>query len=237
MPPRNRRRVHAVDPFEIYTNAARLVKERLFLLVFLAIIAAPRTEAQQWTSSIKIGGASTVFKGDLAAGPTTWERRTGLAASASLGLDLGNGLSPMVEASYVRMGSQTSVRYLGVPATLRSNLTYLAVPLLLQYRLNTRSNLHPRVFAGPVVAIQLDALIVLTARDGGATITEQDDSVEGIEYGAVVGAALDIDIVSQRLTLEGRFYSGQRDITKPDLVLGDTVLKNQGIIILVGILF
>ncbi len=215
------------------------MKRRLFL--FLGMLAAlsivPPIHAQRWLGSIKLGSAITNFTGDLASGETDWDPRYGLAAGVAVGYDMGNGFIPQIEATYVRQGAATNVVFEGIPARLRSDLTYLSIPLLLQYRFDTSGYVHPRIFAGPMVAFQLDAQLSLKADDTGVELNEADDSIESRDFGVVAGAALEIDVGSQRLTVESRFSFGFSDITKPNEEGVDTTLKNQGVILLVGIVF
>ena len=208
-----------------------------YLGILAALLVVAPVSAQQWTGSLKVGGAITNFSGDLASGNTDWDYRTGLAAGGALGYDFGNGFIPQLEATYVRKGAATDVDFNGIPARIRSDLTYLTFPLLLQYRFDTGGYVHPRLFAGPMVAFQLDAHLTFEARTDGVEITEEDDSIESRDFGAVAGAALEIDVADQRLSVEARFSFGMSDITKPDPDLGDTTLKNQGVVILVGFVF
>jgi len=210
---------------------------RLPLLIIALMLWSTAALAQRWEGSIKVGTASTTFRGDLAAGETTWNRRLGFAAGTSLGYKLRYGFTPAVEFSYVRRGASTAVIFLDVPATLQSNLTYLTSSLLLQYRLYSGGYVYPRIFAGPVLANTLNAQISVSSRDGLGVITEQDDSIEEWDQAFVVGGGIDAEIASQVLTLELRYYLGQRDVTKPNPELGESVLQNAGVIIMIGILF
>ncbi|MCY3630165.1 MAG: hypothetical protein OXG94_09165, partial [Bacteroidetes bacterium] len=59
-----------------------------------------------------------------------------------------------------------------------------------------------------------------------------------LDYGLMVGAGIDFDVAAQHLSLELRYYQGQRDVTKPDSETGElTVLNNQGWMIMAGVLF
>ncbi len=135
------------------------------------------------------------------------------------------------------MGASAPVMYLGVPATVRSDLTYLTSTFLVQYRLHTGRYVNPRVFAGPALSYKLGATVRVEARDGLGVLTEQDDSIEGSDHGFAIGGAVDVELGSQVLTLEMRYYLGQRDVTKPNPELGESELRNRGIIVMVGLLF
>ncbi len=184
---------------------------------------------------MKIGAVSSTFIGDLVIGPTTWERETGLAASVAFGLDLGRGLIPQAELHYVQMGAGTAALYQDIPVILNSDLTYLAIPLFLQYRLQTRATTYPRLFAGPYVAFKMESYLTLTPREGGLAIIEQDHSVESVDYGIAFGLALDFELAAQLFTAEARYMRGLRDISQPDPLLGDPQLENTGLVFMVGL--
>ncbi len=211
------------------------VKHCLACLTLAACLTTPSADAQQWTGAIKLGGATTNFRGHLLVGPTTWQRVTGLSAAVAFGLHLGHGLLPQVELHYVQMGAKTAVKYLGIPVWLQSDLAYLSIPLLAQYRLATRGTMHPRLFAGPFVAFQMSAYLTLTPRDAGQSIVEQDQSVEPMDYGFTFGAGIDFEVASQLLTAEVRYTLGMHDITIADPILGDPKLENTGIVFMVGL--
>jgi len=214
---------------------------RLRLLPLLGALAALSiahpAHAQQWTGSIKLGGAVTSFSGDLASGNTSWDPRVGLAAGGAIGYDFGNGFVPQLEIIYVRKGASTDASLDNIPLRIRSDLTYLTFPLLLQYRFDTSGYVHPRIFVGPMVAFQLDAQLAVKAQEGTFEQREEDDSIESRDFGAVAGAALEIDVSGQRVSVEARLSFGTTDITKPNEQGQDTTLKNQGLIFLVGVVF
>ena len=209
----------------------------LTLALLTALGGSAPAQAQQWTGSLKLGGAVTTFSGDLAAGNTTWDPRTGLAAGGAVGYNFGNGFIPQLEITYIRQGASTDIDFDGIPERIRSDLTYLQIPLLLQYRFDTGGYLHPRFFAGPMVAFQVDAHLTFRVPESNVSQTDEDDSIESRDYGAVAGAALEIDVADQRLSLEARFSLGMTDITKPNEDDVDTTLKNRGLVFLVGIVF
>ena len=213
------------------------VYTRLLIPALLMILVPSTALGQRYEGSIKVGVASTTFEGDLAAGATTWSRRTGFAAGGSMGVKLRYGFTPALELTYVRMGASTRVIFLNVPATMQSNLTYLTATALLQYRLYSGGYVNPRVFAGPALSYTAAATITVRARDGLGALSEQDDSIEGSDFGFTAGGGIDMEIGSQILTLEMRYYIGQRDVTKPNPELGESDVRNRGVVVMAGILF
>lgn len=217
---------------------------RLALVTYTLHMLALPSAAQQWAGAIKFGGALTTYSGDLAAGSTDWGYRAGIAGGGAIGYDFGNGLIAQLDITYVRKGATTDVTQVGIPTKLRSDLTYLVLPLSLQFRFFAGGRIHPRLFVGPAAAFQLEARIHLTTQEsnGGGrnfrlTQSEVDESIERIDLGAVAGAALEIEWGSQRILVEARYYAGLQDITKPHDVLGDTTIRNNGLLLLAGFVF
>ncbi len=217
---------------------------RLALVTCTLHILALPSAAQQWVGAIKFGGALTTYSGDLAAGSTDWGYRVGIAGGGAIGYDFGNGLLAQLDITYVRKGATTDVMQVGIPTKLRSDLTYLMLPLSLQFRFFTGGRVHPRLFVGPAAAFQLEARIHLTTQESSGsgrnprlTLSEVDESIERVDLGAVAGAALEIEWGSQRILVEARYYAGLQDITKPHEVLGDTTIRNNGIVLLAGFVF
>lgn len=206
----------------------------LLLLGFLLGLPA---QAQYWTGSIKIGASSANFDGDLAAGATTWDNILGIAAGGSIGYELESGLGVMAELLYLRMGAQTAVRYNDFPATLESKITYLALPVLVQYKLKAGQHFSPRLFLGPAGMFKMDALVAVEDRETTGLLYEEDQSIENLDWGLMFGGGLDLEISDQTVTLEARYFGGRRDVTKPSGELDGSVLRNRSMTVMVGILF
>jgi len=207
------------------------------LFVIYLFFSSLPASGQRWSGALKVGGAYTTFNGELASGSTDWEYLAGLAGGGTLGYYLNNNFVVQLDIMYTRMGASTNTMDMGIPVRLTSELTYLSFPFLLHYRIDTGRYVHPRLFAGPSIAFQLNAYLTIEPLNNGMTLTEQDASIENIDIGTIAGAGLEYQIGSQHLLLEARYYLGSSDITKPDEFVRDTRLRNQGIIILIGILF
>ncbi len=210
-----------------------------FAGVFALLLLALPARAQQVTGALKIGGAVTSLSGGSG---STFDPRGGLAGGVALGYDFGNGLIVQPEVLYVIKGAyaNTEVDFFPddendvlVPIRARFDLTYLEFPLLVTYRFTTRGALQPKLFAGPSVAFKLDARVRFRARGGtGPTQTEEDDTVENVDYGGVVGAGAEFVVGSQRLSLEARALLGQANVR-----MANPALHNVGVVFLLGIVF
>lgn len=212
----------------------RLLLPCLALLVVLTTTTSAR--AQRWTGALKAGGAVTQFSGETFTG-VDFDPSVGIAGGMTLGYDFGTGLAILPEVLYVRKGAAFDTVFGETPTRLTSELTYLEIPVLAQYRFETSGYLHPKFFAGPMVAFKLNSRIEIEVEESDLIQEEEDDSIEDRDFGAVVGAGVEVEMGDQRLSFEARASIGLADITKPNPEEGDPSLRNTGIVFLVGIVF
>lgn len=210
---------------------------KLLLLLSVALLLAAPSNAQRITGAIKLGMAQTTFSGDLASGTTTWENISGLVAGGSAELRVVRGLSAVGEVLYLRLGAKTRVQYNDFPGTLTSRSSYLTFPILGQFRFESSGIVRPRIFLGGAALFALESVILAESTADGQVFIEEDDSIETFDYGLMFGAGLDLYLASQRFTIEARSYRGRNDVTKPHSETGDSVLTNQGWMIMLGMLF
>ena len=210
---------------------------KLLLLLSIALLLAAPSNAQRIRGAIKLGMTQTTFSGDLASGETTWENVTGIAGGGSAELELIGGLSAIGEVLYFRMGAKTRVQYNDFPGVLTSRSSYLAVPILGQFRFESSGVVRPRFFLGGAALFALESVILAESTTDGQIFVEEDESIEPFDYGLMFGAGLDLYLASQRFTIEARSYRGRNDVTKPHSETGDSILTNQGWAIMLGVLF
>jgi hypothetical protein len=192
--------------------------------------------AQEYVAAIKLGGAVTTLSGETDA---SFDPHAGLTGGAAVGYDFGNGFLFQTEILYVRKGvyADTFVESFDgdmiaqTPVRARFDLTYLEVPLLAVYRFEGRS-LEPKLFAGPYVAYNLNAVVEYRALAGGPTQSEQDDSAETFDYGAIAGVGTDFFVGGQRLSIDARALFGQGNVRQ-----ADPPLKFIGGVLMLGIVF
>ncbi len=211
---------------------------KLLILFGLFLTGTASVNAQRVTGGLKFGITNTTFVGDLAAGETAWESITGVAGGGTAELRIAGGLSAVGELLYLRMGAKTRVQYNDFPGLLTSRSSYLSVPVLLQFRFESSGIVRPRIFLGGAALFVVESAILVESTDTGQIFIEENESIETLDYGLMVGAGIDFDVAAQRLSLEARYYRGQRDVTKPDSETGTlTVLNNEGWAIMIGVLF
>ena len=212
---------------------------------FLALLlAAPAARAQEITPEFKIGIAATTLRGESAA---DFRTRTGFAGGVGFRYKFRHGLSVMPEVLYVVKGTQADFSLNdqgllipiregggdGVPIRANFEFTYVEIPVLLVFRLETNGRVHPKVFAGPAVSFLLDAKVRFRALSGGPEQEESDSTVEGVDYGAVAGGGLEFDVGGQRLSLGVRASYGFANTRKRR----SSPLRNTSFIFFTGVVF
>ena len=211
---------------------------RILALVTFGCLIAGTSEAQRFTGTIKIGTSHSTFIGDLAGEPTSWDRQVGLAGGGGVGIEFRERLGVTGELMYQIMGAETNVFYQDFPSRLISRSSYLAVPVLLQFRMGTPATYtRPRIFMGPAAMFAMQTLVSVSLREDNSLFFEQDDSIESMDYGLVLGLGFDIEALDQTLTIEARYYRGYGDVTKPSEEVGDPELLNNTFLILAGVSF
>jgi len=221
------------------SDAKIMRHQKLFLLLFtLFLTGVSHVDAQRITGGLKFGISQSTFIGNLAAGETTWESISGLAGGATAEIRVFRGFSVVGEILYLRMGAKTRVQFNRFPGILTSRSSYLSTPVLAQLRLGSSGIIRPRVFVGGAALFALESVILVESRVDREIFIEEDDSIESFDYGLMTGVGIDFYLISQRFTLETRYYRGQSDVTKTSSETGEsTILKNQGWTIMVGVLF
>ena len=197
------------------------------LVLLLSFFLSTPSLAQQWAGALKIGVSAFTFSGAQDPDP-----RTALAGGMALGYDFGNGIIIQPELLYITKGASADRAIGAIPVRVRSNLTYVDIPLLFQYRLNTPGTVHPKIFVGPSISFLLNATIDITPEGSNDTSREVLDDATTFDYGVVAGIGAEIEISGQRLVLEGRAFFGQTNAREDD-----PPINNVGGIFFLGIAF
>ena len=206
------------------------MKARLLFGLLLAALWTAPAPAQHSIGALKIGGAVSYLSGEAT---SDFDPRTGLAAGVAFGYDFGNGLAVIPEALYVVKGAYADGEISNVPIRARFDLTYLEVPVLLSYRFANRSRFEPRIFAGPMISYNLEARITYRAADrDGPSQSDEDTSIQSLDYGATAGVGLGFDVSGQRVVAEVRGQLGQANVREVE-----PELHNVGITFFLGLEF
>lgn len=112
--------------------------------------------------------------------------RTGLVGGLSIVLPSEGFLAFQTEALLVNKGAKAST---GAPGGLK--LSYVEVPLMARLTLHRGGSMHPHLYAGPYLGIQVDCSVKGTA-------TACDDlpgvNTHSVDIGGMVGGGVDYDV-------------------------------------------
>jgi len=99
--------------------------------------------------------------------------------------------------------------------TVKTQLTYMEIPLLVRIRLRYGPGWVPAVYGGPVVSILQTAKIVF--EDGDTFEFEIDDAVTKTDLGVVLGGGVNFPFGTGYLTTEIRYTLGMNSIDQSGL--------------------
>jgi len=177
----------------------------IVLTVFLSVCGASAAVAQEVTYGATAGISLSTLSFDPSS-EAEYGFRTGLVAGAFATWPLGSRLAIQPEGLFTQKGAKLDEA--GIDATIK--IDYLEVPVLVKYAI-TGGDRAWHVFGGPSVAFKLRSSS--SATFGGSTVeTDNDESIEDVDYGVVMGVGLDVG----RFTVNGRFTLGLGNINADD---------------------
>jgi len=158
------------------------------------------------------------------------------------------------EAHFTMKGAKSSST-MDIMGTLydteeKIKLTYIEVPMLFKYKLQTAGNMAPCFFVGPAVALNMGAKYEISINDESADVDIYNK--KDIDFGIVFGAGVDFAMGTKTLSLDARYTMGLTaaldDVDSPDDIPDDEVafvdddgkgldIKNTNIQVMVGISF
>lgn len=178
------------------------------------------------------------------ASPASPDNKLGFAAGGYLTIGLGPHAALQPELLYVQKGAKYSLDYyeddIGdrVDADITFKMDYVEVPILFKYLFATAGTTRPSLFLGPVMAIKASSkLEVEVAVPGyGSEDVEVDlEDIKSLDFGAVVGAGLDVAAGGGSLVFDVRYTLGLSEFPDTDRVdVTNTSLKNSGFMVTVG---
>ena len=141
-----------------------------------------------------------------------------------------NGLFE-IEVLYVEKGFSSIVGEadslgVGVPGdTYDVDLTYLEIPLLLEYRPTEKQGLVPFIHGGPALTIYLDSHV-----QAGDILVDNNELMNKTDIGLVIGAGIFMPVGKGNFTLELRYTHGSIDLYD----IGVQGVRNRTFAFLVG---
>lgn len=160
------------------------------------------------------------------------ESRSGSVFGVFVGAPLAGPLNAQAELFLVRKGGGLSTVVDDIPVDVSVQLVYIEMPLLARFVIPLGGRLHPNVFGGGSVALnigcdiqaEIPGLLAQQACDEAG-----DVSVTALDFGAVFGAGIEYDWRDSNARIEIRQTIGFREVSS-----GDTA-KNRAWAVLFGI--
>ena len=199
------------------------------LILLIPVLISTPSSAQRLGVAFRGGPAFTSFHttGTPASAHAALQGVTGYTFGVALsGVDLIGGFGARLELNYVQMGAARfdSGDSGSWSATLTAEFDYAQVPVLVQYRYKSRGVVHPRVFAGPYWSFSFGDLT--TANYEGTHIFVGEKLLGIIpfcieydacspakrEFGFIIGAGVDLDLLLDGLLVEARYIVGATDL-------------------------
>lgn len=175
------------------------------VFVLVAAVAGTRPADAQWRASLRMGVTGSTLTGDT---DTDFSAVTRLSGGGSVSYLYPGGFFLEPGLHYVVKGANADGDIEGIPGASAAvpveatfDLAYLEVPLFFGYVFQRRGSIHPKVFAGPVMAFNLDSSVTYRAKSGGPEFTDSDDSVEDRDLGIGAGVGVEWEIGGERLLL------------------------------------
>ena len=157
------------------------------------------------------------------------DSKIGLALGGFVDVPLGTNspLSIRGEVGLVNKGAKAEEG----SATLKLNLDYIEVPVMVKYNIPVEGNLMPNLFAGPVVGFLMSAKQKYEF-DGDEEEMDVKEFLKSTDFSLCFGGGVDIVMgTSSVLTLDVRYELGLTNVLDQD---GDGELKNNAFMFGVG---
>ncbi|MGI9038235.1 MAG: porin family protein [Gemmatimonadota bacterium] len=193
----------------------------LSTLALSGLAVVPSAQAQQNMVGIKGG----LIVSDLSATEEQelegTKSKTGFGFGAFLQVQIAGALSVQPEALYLNKGVK------GDTGSGELELSYIQVPILVQYHISTASGLSPRVYLGPTIAFETGCEISGFDIEGGeaeANCERVDVDTKSADFGLVFGAGVDVPAGRFVVTGDARYDLG---VTNLDDSGADGSVKNR----------
>jgi hypothetical protein len=223
-------------PTEDMPNLPHRRRLTVFVAAFLLAALLPIRHADaQWRATIHAGVTGSTLTGNT---DTEFSAVTRLSGGAGLSYLYPSGFVIEPGLNYVVKGTQAdgTVSFFpgaeDIPIEATFDLAYLEFPLFFGYVFQRSGSIHPKVFAGPVLAFNLDSTVTYRAKSGGQKQSQSDDTVASRDLGIGAGLGVEWDVGSERLLLgvQSTFGLSNARTAEPEL-------HNRSIGIFTGIVF
>lgn len=214
----------------------RRMKGTLVFLVALLMLGLVTMPAR---AGIHFGLKGGLSLANIKSDPPTfegfeWKTKQGIAGGASLEIGLIKGFSLQPEILYVQKGAKITANIEGIDITLKANIDYIEIPLLLKYNLISGLTI-PSVYAGPFIGFNRKAEFVISAPGYPEEREDIKDDIKSTEYGLVFGVGLTQKLGLFRVTLDARYDLGLSNIFEGED--GPNYIKTRTWLFMAGISF
>lgn len=184
------------------------------------LAAAPLALAQQNMVGLKAGAVISDLSASQEQELEGTKSKTGLGFGAFLQVEVANAVSVQPEVLFLNKGVE------GDGESGELELSYIQVPILVQYHLSTGSGLAPRVYLGPTIAFETGCEI--SGFDEGSEVEADcelvDVDTKSADFGLVFGAGADANVGRFVVTGDARYDLG---VTNLDDSGADGSVKNR----------
>ncbi len=196
------------------------------LTLVVMIIFSNLIQAQKSAFGVKAGFVNSGFWGE---NTEIVNRKNGLSAGLFFSFSPGLGIFTLQpEFLFAQKGASNTIPILNIKEEIRLN--YLEVPLLFKLAIPIDQTFFPHVFAGPYSAFKISESYNAVQLDTGLG-SSYSREVNGLDYGAIFGAGLDVKGERFVFSLDGRFGLGANELEKanePDDIKNGTFSFNVG---------
>jgi hypothetical protein len=208
------------------------MKRFVFPLVLGLILLGVSSQAMLAEVGLK-GGiiiANVNATGEIS-GSLSWKSVNGLIIGGFASIRVNDYFFLQPEIYYSQKGTKFEELILGVKYRDELKLDYVEIPVLAKFRLITKGNVFPSLFAGPYAAFKLSAKE--EQEIAGVKETDDAEGVKSSDFGLVFGGSIDIKVGKMALILDVRYDLGLAKILDEE---GES-MKNNAFIAMVGIGF
>ena len=163
------------------------------------------------------------------------KNRSGTMFGLTLKVALGGRMAVQPELLFLNKGSELQVG----TGTSEIKLDYLEIPLLLRFDRSLSSLLTPHFYVGPSVGFKVGCSVTVSTSPSTSSDCKRDVFFEPttIDWGAIVGAGVDLNIGGLGVTGGARYGIGVANISKDDGPALEQRVRNGTLTVYAGLLF
>lgn len=164
-----------------------------------------------------------------------WETKMGLVGGVFAEVGLAKGFSLQPEVLYVQKGAKISVSEGEIAGTLKVNIDYVEIPVLLKYNLISSGLTIPSIYAGPYFGFNTSAKMVISATGYPEESEDIKEDIKDTEFGLTFGLGLTQKLGVMKVTLDARYDLGLSNIA--EVAEGPESIKTRTWLFMVGLAF